>query len=215
VEARSLKKKSLLLTVLTGLALISAPQPIKAAGVYRTIKSKSVNDTAFHWNGTSTKAYLWNYNLTSKKHHLTNYPKTTWYATKVLKMTNGYKSGTFYYVTNQSKTVNGYVWQGYLTSGADSDDDNTNSGNTKWVTEDNSGGVPHPTKAELKDLKGADADQYDSTVTYYQDFPIIKSFTETTYNHKLDDAAAGKLGNDFDSVTRNEWGGQAAKYQIY
>lgn len=121
-------------------------------------------------------------------------------------MTNGHKTGIFYYVTNQSKKIGGYVWQGYLTNGAYSGNNNTKSDNTKWVTKDNPGGVPHPTKAELKDLKGTDPDQYSSTITYYQDLPIIKSFTGTTYNHKLDDASAGKLGNNFDSVTRHEWG---------
>ncbi|MGP3641510.1 hypothetical protein [Lentilactobacillus hilgardii] len=204
-----MKKRELLLTVLiAGLAglVLGVPQPVKAAGVYRTVKSKAANDMAFHWNGTSTQAYLWNYNLTQKKHHLTNYPKTTWYATRVVKMTNGHKTGIFYYVTNQSKKIGGYVWQGYLTNGAYSGNNNTKSDNTKWVTKDNPGGVPHPTKAELKDLKGTDPDQYSSTITYYQDLPIIKSFTGTTYNHKLDDASAGKLGNNFDSVTRHEWG---------
>jgi hypothetical protein len=209
-----LKKKSLLLTVLaaglTGLVLTSTPQPIKAAGVYRTVKSQTANNTAFHWNGTSTEAYLWSYNLTQKKHHLTNYPKTTWYANRVLKMTNGTKTGIFYYVTNQSGNTYGYVWQGYLTKGSASEsssrNETTTNSNTNWTTKDNPDGIPHPTKEELNNLKGADDDQYDSTVTYYQDLPIMRSFTGTSYNRKLNDAAQGKLDNDFGSVTRHEWG---------
>lgn len=193
-----------LIVSFAGLALMSIPQIVKAAGVYHTVKSKTANNTTFHWNG-STKAYLWNDNLTQKKHHLTNYPKTTWYAAKVLKMTNGTKTGTFYYVTNQSGKTTGYVWKGYLTAGAYASKKAVGS-DSNWITKGNPGGVPHPTSAELNDLQGADPDQYDSTVTYYQDLPVIKSFTGTTYNYKLDEAAAGYLGNDYDSVTRHDWG---------
>lgn len=216
-----MKKGFVLLTNLllgtTGAVLATRRiQPVKAAGVYHVVESKTANDTAFHWNGTSTKAYLWNYNLTQKKHHLTNYPQTTWYANRVLKMTNGTKTGIFYYVADQSGNTYGYVWRGYLTKGAASGDNGssnktTKNNNTTWTTKANPGGIPHPTKSELNDLKGVGSDEYDSTVTYYQDLPIIRSFTGANYNSKLDDAAEGKLANDFGSVTRHEWGDKLQK----
>ncbi|GAA3185826.1 hypothetical protein [Lentilactobacillus kefiri] len=194
-----MKKQLILLTGLiagfTGLTLATSPQSVKAAGVYHTVKSKTANNTAFHWNG-STKAYLWNYNLTQKKHHLTNYPKTTWYASRVLKMTNGTKTGIFYYVSNKSGSVKGYAWKGYLTRGAYSSNSAANNNNTdkstttNWVTTDNPGGIPHPTKKELSALKSSysdpyEEDAYDLGVTYYQDLPIIKDFMGTIYNSKL------------------------------
>lgn len=193
-----------LIAGLAGLTQTNTPQTAQAAGIYHVVKSKAANNATFHWNG-SKQAYLWNANLTQKKHHLTNYPKTTWYAAKVLKMTNGTKAGTFYYVTNQSGKTKGYVWKGYLTAGAYANKKAVGS-NSNWITKGNPGGAPHPTSAELNDLQGADSDEYDSTVTYYQDLPVIKSFTGTTYNYKLDEAAAGYLGNDYDSVTKHDWG---------
>ncbi len=204
-----------LIASLTSLALTITPQTVKAAGIYHAVQSKSVNNAAFHWNG-NTKAYLWNYNLNQKKHHLTNYPKTTWYASKALKMTNGTKTGTFYYVANQSGNTYGYVWKGYLTKGASSSNggnSNQNSNNAatnsnkNWVTKDNPRGIPHPTKGELNALKSTTSgDNFEFTVTYYQDLPVIKSFTGTTYNHKLDGAAAGYLGDDSGPLTNHEWG---------
>lgn len=200
-----------LLVSFAGLALTSVPQAVKAAGVYHTVKSKSANNISFHWNG-STNAYLWNDNLTQKKHHLTNYPKTTWYAAKVLKMTNGTKTGTFYYVTNQSEKTKGYVWKGYLTRGAYSSNstvtsNNPNKGaNTKWITKGNPSGIPYPTEAELDKLKYATSDEPDFIVTYYQDQPVIKAFTGTTYNDKLDDVAMDEANGQFGSVIKHEWG---------
>ncbi|MEE8825065.1 hypothetical protein LASUN_06240 [Lentilactobacillus sunkii] len=202
-----------LMTALTGLSLATSPQSVKAAGVYHAIKSKTANNTAFHWKGNK-KAYLWNYNLTQKKHHLTNYPKTTWYASRVLKMTNGTKTGIFYYVANQSGNSYGYVWKGYLAKGAISDNgaqsnssNTANGSNKNWITKDNPWGVPHPTKVELNDLKNSTSgDEYNSTITYYQDLPIINSFNGATYNSKLDDAAADYLGNNSSPLTKHEWG---------
>lgn len=215
MEVIHLKKQLILLTSLiaglTGLTLATSPQSVKAAGVYHTIKSKTANNTAFHWNGNQ-KAYLWNYNLTQKKHHLTNYPKTTWYTSKVLKMTNGTKTGIFYYVSNESGSVKGYAWKGYLTKGTYSSNPTSTSSNTsksastKWITKDNPSGIPNPTKAELNALKNTVTDESYYTIIYYQDFPIIKAFPNTTYNHKLDNAAEGELLNNFGSVVKREWG---------
>ncbi len=208
-----------LIASLTGLALTIIPQTVKAAGIYHTVQSKNAENAAFHWNG-SQKAYLWNYNLTQKKHHLTNYPKTTWYASKVLKMTNGTKTGIFYYVADQSGNTYGYVWKGYLTKGSSSDStqnsnkSTTNSSNKDWVTKKNPLGIPHPTKVELDDLKSTTiSDQYDPLVTYYQDLPIVNSFKGAAYNNKLDDAAAGYLENDFAPVTKHELGGKLKDVQ--
>lgn len=215
MEVIHLKKQLILLTSLiaglTGLTLATSPQTVKAAGVYHTIKSKTANNIAFHWNGNQ-KAYLWNYNLTQKKHHLTNYPKTTWYASKVFKMTNGTKTGIFYYVTNKSGSVKGYAWKGYLTKGTySSNPTNTSSNtsknaNTTWITKDNPGGIPYPNKTELDKLKYATSDELDFIISYYQNLPVIKSFTGTTYNDKLDDIAMDEAHNEFGTVIKREWG---------
>lgn len=176
-----------------------------AAGVYHVVTSKAVANVPYHWNGTSTKAYLWNSNLTVKQHHLTNYPKTTWYATKVLKMTNGHKTGIFYYVNNASGKTHGYVWKGYLVKGAYSADATTGKTSNN-VSKNNPGGVPHASQAELKDLRGwpVGEDYYDSSVTYYQDLPVIKSFTGTKESKKLDGIADTKLDNILGSEFQNE-----------
>lgn len=186
---------------------LSTSQPAHARGVYHVIKSKTVSNLAYHWNNTSQKAYLWNANLTKRLHHLTNYPNTTWYATKAFKMTNGQKTGLFYYVRNGADTVKGYVWQGYLSK--DNSSSTKEGDNNANVTKGNPGGIPFATKDELIDLSEIDEDDddyYDSAVTSYQDAPVMKQFEGTTRNTKLDDAAAGQLGHDFDSVTRKEWG---------
>ncbi|EHO47581.1 hypothetical protein [Lentilactobacillus kisonensis] len=197
-----MNKSLYILAATLGLAgcAISLPTsaPAHAQGVYHVIQSKAVNNVAYNWNNTSQKAYLWNAHLTRKLHHLTNYPHTTWYATKAFKMTNGQKTGLFYYVKNSTGNVKGYVWQGYLSKSGTS---TTTGNNTANVTKGNPGGIPFATKDELIDLSEIDEDDddyYDSAVTSYQDTPVMKQFEGTTRNTKLDDAAAGQLGHGFD-----------------
>lgn len=57
--------------------------------------------------------------FSSKTHYLKNYASTTWEATKKLyeKKSNG-STYLYYYVTNKSGTVSGWIWHGYLKAGA-------------------------------------------------------------------------------------------------
>ncbi len=152
-----------------------------AAGVYHVVTSKAVSNVPYHWNGTSTKAYLWNSNLTTKQHHLTNYPKTTWYATKKLKMTNWHKTGIFYYVTNGNGTISGTVWRDYLSSGIPK----------------GSNGVP----------TNIDTEDYEASLTKKQDKPLYKLFPGTSSTDALFEEAQDYAGGSgYSQVTKNELG---------
>lgn len=114
-------------TIITGVALgafaLSTSfmiQPANASAAYRTVKTKSYAGTApaYHAKTATKSVYLWNSTLTKKLHNLKNYPKTTWYVQKSVKLTNGKKTGIFYYVQNKSHSASGYVWRSYLTKGA-------------------------------------------------------------------------------------------------
>lgn len=103
-----------------------------ASTAYRTVKTKSYYSTtpAYHAKNATKSVYMWNSTITKKLHNLKNYPKTTWYVQKSVKLTNGKKTGIFYYVENASNSVRGYVWRGYLTKGSLSTATNTNSSTT-------------------------------------------------------------------------------------
>ncbi|KRL77481.1 C40 family peptidase [Secundilactobacillus paracollinoides] len=57
--------------------------------------------------------------FSKKTHYLKNYPSTTWEATKKLyeKKANG-ATYLYYYVTNKSGSVSGWIWHKYLKAGA-------------------------------------------------------------------------------------------------
>jgi hypothetical protein len=95
-------------------------QQVSASAAYRTVKTHSYAGTtpAYHAKSATKSVYMWNGTLTKKLHNLKNYPKTTWYVQKSVKLTNGKKTGIFYYVENASNSVRGYVWRGYLTKGS-------------------------------------------------------------------------------------------------
>ncbi|GAF36499.1 hypothetical protein [Lentilactobacillus farraginis] len=113
-----MKRYLLFLIISIGLGVLGSTSiTTRAAGVYHPIKSKSFNNIPYHWNGNSSNAYLWNYNLTKHQHRLAHYPVTTWYVSKSLKMTNGRKTGIFYKVSNARGFAKGYVWKGYLSKG--------------------------------------------------------------------------------------------------
>lgn len=59
--------------------------------------------------------------FSSATHYLKNYPSTTWEATKkmTLKKSNG-SEYLYYYVTNKSGTVFGWIWHQYLKAGTSS-----------------------------------------------------------------------------------------------
>lgn len=55
-------------------------------------------------------AYVWNKTHTKRIHNLKNYRNTTWYAFKGISK----NKQTYYYIKNQSGSVDGLVWGGYL-----------------------------------------------------------------------------------------------------
>lgn len=102
-----------------------ATQTTHASAAYRTVKTKSYATTtpAYHAKSLTKSSYMWNSNLTKKLHNLKNYPRTTWYLQKSVKLTNGKKTGIFYYLKNKSNSASGYVWRGYLTKGVNGNTD--------------------------------------------------------------------------------------------
>jgi len=89
--------------------ILPALAKTKAAKV---ISTKKITKSAYHANGgyiySSTK-------LTKKSHKAFNYLKTTFYATKSVKLkkSNG-KTATYYYIKNSKGNVKGYIWKGNL-----------------------------------------------------------------------------------------------------
>ncbi|WP_203648475.1 hypothetical protein [Secundilactobacillus yichangensis] len=96
-----------------------------AKAAYRTIKTTSYASTtpAYHAKSLTTSTYMWNSTHTKKLHNLKNYPRTTWYLQKSVKLTNGKKTAIYYYLKNKSKSASGYVWHGYLAKGTNGNTD--------------------------------------------------------------------------------------------
>lgn len=101
---------------ITGIGLTVQQQDVHAAG-YTWVKTKNYNKKPYHAKSVNKNAYVWNANLTKKQHNLKNYPRTTWYVSKSIKMVKGNRSGIFYKVTSDSGKASGYVWRGYVTKG--------------------------------------------------------------------------------------------------
>lgn len=113
--------------LIAGLALASfvlylgfTTQNVSASTAYRTVTTKSYakSTPTYHAKNATKSVYMWNSTLTKKLHNLKNYPRTTWYVKKSVKLTNGKKTGIFYYIQNKSNSVSGYVWRNYLIKGA-------------------------------------------------------------------------------------------------
>lgn len=100
-------------------------QTANASAAYRTIQTKTYYGNVYHAVSKTKSVYMWNSTHTKKLHNLKNYPKTTWYVQKSVKLTNGKTTAVYYYVQNHNKTVSGYVWHGYLTKGFNSANPNT------------------------------------------------------------------------------------------
>ncbi|MGF7437885.1 hypothetical protein [Lentilactobacillus senioris] len=123
--------------IMTGLMAVgvgmAAQQPQAHAAGYKWVKTKNYKNIPWH-NKSNKTAYMYNWNHTKKLHNLKNYPHTTWYVSKSIKMVKGNKSGVFYKVTSGNKKVSGYVYRGYLVKGkyqapSKNDDDNFVSDN--------------------------------------------------------------------------------------
>ncbi|MGF7437731.1 hypothetical protein [Lentilactobacillus senioris] len=106
--------------IMTGLMAVgvgmAAQQPQAHAAGYKWVKTKNYKNIPWH-NKSNKTAYMYNWNHTKKLHNLKNYPHTTWYVSKSIKMVKGNKSGVFYKVTSGNKKVSGYVYRGYLVKG--------------------------------------------------------------------------------------------------
>lgn len=106
------------LALLVGGVTLGAGQPqVNAATTYKVVKTKTYNDVPFHAKDVKKTAYMWNTAHTKKLHNLKNYPKTTWYLSKSIKLQAGKKSGIYYQVINNTGKVSGIVWRSYLTKG--------------------------------------------------------------------------------------------------
>lgn len=99
----------------------------QASAADATLVSQS-NMTPKTYVRKSTKGGTYNLSLngsaitfSKKTHSLSNYPNTTWEATKkmYMKKSNGV-TYLYYYITNKGKSVSGWIWHGYLKTGVTS-----------------------------------------------------------------------------------------------
>lgn len=86
-----------------------------SAASYSVVSTTSMTSTAYH--RTSTSGAVYNLAHTKKLASLSNYPNTTWYATKKVVLKHGSTKAIYYAVKNGAGTVSGYVWHKYLTAG--------------------------------------------------------------------------------------------------
>ncbi|KRK47358.1 hypothetical protein [Secundilactobacillus kimchicus] len=116
------KTNALLLAATTlglGFAAFTTTHTETAQAAYYTwTKTKNYSPApAVHARYFKETAYVWNTHHTRRLHNLKNYPTTTWYLSKSVKMSNGSKSSIYYRLVNSKKQVFGYVWRGYLKMG--------------------------------------------------------------------------------------------------
>ncbi|MTV81773.1 NlpC/P60 family protein [Lactobacillus sp. CRM56-3] len=97
---------------------------IQAQAADSTLVSQS-NMTAKTYVRKSTKGATYNLSVSGssvvfskKTHSLTNYPNTTWEATKKMSLKRSGVTYLYYYVTNKGNTAHGWIWHGYLKAGA-------------------------------------------------------------------------------------------------
>ena len=97
---------------------------VKADAATTEVSESSMTATAYVRRSSTG----WMYDLSvkdkqvtfgAKTHYLSNYPNTTWMATKKMyvKKSDGV-TYLYYYVTNVSGSVHGWIWHGYLKAGA-------------------------------------------------------------------------------------------------
>lgn len=134
-------KKAIITGVALGAFVLSTgllTQTANASAAYRTIKTKSYAGTtpAYHAKNLTKTTYMWNSTLTKKLHNLKNYHRTTWYLQKSVKLSNGKKTGIFYYLKNNSNTASGYVWRGYLSKGINNNTDSNPTNTAATIAND-------------------------------------------------------------------------------
>ncbi|MFC6254153.1 hypothetical protein ACFP1H_06090 [Secundilactobacillus hailunensis] len=92
------------------------PAAGKTATAWKTVSTKTYNDVAYY-SKKSGNVYMWNTSHTKKIHNLKNYPRTTWYVYKRVKLQLGKKTGYYYKATNNNGQARGLIYRSYLTKG--------------------------------------------------------------------------------------------------
>ncbi|WP_235810909.1 C40 family peptidase [Secundilactobacillus paracollinoides] len=107
---------------LLGLGIGVSGHTLAHADTY--VKESSMTPTTYVKKSTAGAMYNLSISsstvtFSSKTHYLSNYPNTTWEATKKLyeKKSDGV-TYLYYYVTSKSGKVSGWIWNGYLKAGA-------------------------------------------------------------------------------------------------
>lgn len=85
------------------------------AAVYTTLSTTNLTKTAYHKKSTAGAIYNKAHNR--KLATMKGYPNTTWYVTQKATLKHGNSKGIYYYVSNKSGAVKGWIWHGYLTKG--------------------------------------------------------------------------------------------------
>lgn len=118
--------------VLGGVGFAMGPVKSHAETVaWKVTKTKKyTSEPAYHAKTTGT-IYMWNSNHTKKLHNLKNYPKTTWYLSKSVKLQLGKKTGIYYDIANNTGKVRGLVYRSYLKKGDNPKDAFANSAEVK------------------------------------------------------------------------------------
>lgn len=97
-----------------GTGMTTVNQPTAHAAYYSWTKTKTyATPVAFHQKNRGATAYMWDGHHTRKVHNLKNYPRTTWYLSKSVKM----RGSIYYRVASGNGKTTGFIWRGYLTKG--------------------------------------------------------------------------------------------------
>ena len=179
------RKLILATALMTTVGLVgTATQPATGHAAYRWTKVKNYSGSLpYHQKKKGTTAYMWNAKHTKKLHNLKHYPKTTWYLSKSVKMTQGKKSSIYYRVTSGNKKVTGYVWHGYLSPGdpfgnrtAPVQNNTPKSGNYSYPSK----GIYYSTLPYASTYQGTKVDDYDPATT--EPSKWLQTMTTATIN---------------------------------
>ena len=72
---------------------------------------------------------MWNWNHTKKLHNLRNYPRTTWYVQRSVKLRHNGRNSIYWQAQNASGRVTGYVWRQYFAPGGVNGSNNQQNNN--------------------------------------------------------------------------------------
>jgi len=159
----------------TGLGLVAQQSTAHASG-YAWAKTKNYNNVPMHAKTTGT-AYMWNWNHTKKIHNLKNYPRTTWYLSKSVKMVKGRKAGIYYEITSGNGKVSGFVHRNYLAKGTNNSNATNNATASNSNNQSNISSIPdlNSYKSDTEYLNFINnAPKQDVTKLIIQQFPNAK-----------------------------------------